>query len=263
MQGALLEDRVAVVTGSGRGIGKAIARKYLEHGAAVALVDVDEDVLESTARELEKAADPSRVVGETLDVADESAFAAFADRVVSRFGRLDILVNNAAIERHFPLFELTLDDWNLHLRNNLTACMTCARVCAAKMMETSSSGRILNISSIQSRMSEPDNAAYAVSKGGVSQLTRSLAIDLAPFEILVNCIRPGVIHTRLSIREDGTDETKTEAFEKFYVGLRKIPLARPGRPEDVAGAAVFLASDLCSYMTGATLLVDGGLSITF
>ena len=101
-----------------------------------------------------------------------------------------------------------------------------------------------------------------VSKAGVSQLTRSLAIDLAPFEILVNCIRPGAIHTRLSLREDGTDETKTPAFEQFYVGMRKIPLARAGKPDDVAGVVVFLASDLCSYLTGATLVVDGGLSIT-
>jgi NAD(P)-dependent dehydrogenase (short-subunit alcohol dehydrogenase family) len=124
------------------------------------------------------------------------------------------------------------------------------------------SGRIVNVASTQAIASEARVSSYAASKGGLLALTRSLAVELAPYDVLVNSVTCGCIHTPMCII-DGVDETETEAFKQWYVGRRKIPLGRPGRPDEVAGAVLFLASDDCQYLTGQAIIVDGGLTITF
>lgn len=261
----LLESKVSVVTGAARGIGKSISRTFLEHGSSVVIIDVDNEPLNETVDSFAKIGsvlDSAKVLGRVLDVSDHESFSGLVDEVVSTFGRVDILVNNAAIEVPASLFHCSMEEWNRMILTNLTAYFTCARIAAAKMVAGSVEGKIINISSIQSERSEEGNLVYATTKAGVEQLTRSLAIELAPYNILVNCIRPGFIKTRLSLKSDGVNETETEFFQQLYVKRRKIPLARAGEPDDVAKAALFFASDLCSYVTGASLPVDGGLSTT-
>ncbi|MBO0862341.1 MAG: SDR family oxidoreductase [Chloracidobacterium sp.] len=259
----LIDKKVAIITGGARGIGESIARKFLIHGAYVAIVDQDEEQLRRTTKTLmEEAPNTSHIIGRPIDVTDTGAFNEVSDEVISRFGKIDILVNNAAIEAPVTLLDCTLVEWNRVLSVNLTAYFTCARIVAQKMIATARPGKLINIGSVQSVRSEAGSASYATSKAGIEQLTRSLAIELAPHDIMVNSLRLGFIKTRLSLRPDGTDETETEYFKEFYVRRRKIPLARAGCADEVAGAALFFASDLCSYVTGATLTIDGGLSIT-
>jgi NAD(P)-dependent dehydrogenase (short-subunit alcohol dehydrogenase family) len=260
---SLIDQKVAVITGGARGIGESIARAYLKHGAQVAIVDQDEEQLRQTIHALkDEIPNPRQIIGSPVDVTDTGAFNRLTDEVAARFGKIDILVNNAAIESPAPLFDCTVAEWNRVLSVNLTAYFTCARIVAQKMIAAALPGKIINIGSIQSARSEAGSAPYATAKAGIEQLTRSLAIELAPHGITVNTLRLGFIKTRLSLRPDGTDETETDYFKEYYVRQRKIPLGRAGEPDDVAGAALFLASNLCSYVTGAALTIDGGLSIT-
>lgn len=259
----LLDERVALITGGGRGIGKSIAEIFLVHGAKIAFLDVDEGVVRQAAGEFESTnCGSDSVYGRTLDVSDVEEFRRFVDQVVARFGRLDILVNNAAVEAPAPLMDYPLIHWDRLMSVNLTSYFNCARLAAKQMKANGAGGKIINISSIQSERSEAGSVAYAVSKAAVDQLTRSLAIELAPLSINVNSVRPGFIKTHLSIRPDGTDETEADDFREYYIEKRKIPLGRAGHPHEVANAVLFLASELSSYITGASLTIDGGLSVT-
>lgn len=262
-QPSLLANKVAIITGGGNGIGKSIAEVFLKHGAKVAFLDVEETAVLQTKGEL-KSINPGThsVYSQTLDVSDHKEFQRFTAGVVATFGRLDILVNNAAIEAPAPLFDYPLNRWNRIMEVNLTSYFSCARTAAEKMRAGGAGGKIINISSIQSQRSEAGSVAYAVSKAAIDQLTRSLAIELAPLNINVNSVRPGFIKTRMSLRPDGSDETETDEFKEYYVKKRKIALARAGHPQEVANAVLFLASDLSSYITGASLAIDGGLSTT-
>lgn len=177
-----------------------------------------------------------------------------------KFGRLDVLVNNAAnyIPKSFD--ELSLQEWHQVLEVNLTAYFIGSRI-AAREMRRQGGGSIVNVCSVHRMISEPNSGAYAASKGGVAQLTRNLAIELAKDNIAVNSISPGFIRTRMSI-VNGVDETTTPQFLSFYVNSGRIPLRRAGLAEEIAAAALFFASRECAYVTGADLVVDGGLTIT-
>lgn len=259
----LLENKVAIITGGARGIGKAIAEVFLSQGAAVAIADVDEEALLQAAEDLKQIGPPiSRVRSQFLDVTNTEEFERFTDEVVTLFGNVDILVNNAAIEAPASFLDYPLSQWNHLISVNLYSYFTCAQIVARKMAVRLGGGKIINISSVQSERSEAGSAAYASSKAAIEQLTRSMAIELAPLNISVNAVRPGFIKTRMSIRSDGTDETETDYFIENYVKNRRIPMARAGHAQEVANAVLFLASDFSSYITGASLTIDGGLSIT-
>lgn len=250
-----LEGRVTIVTGAGQGIGEAILRRFVMEGATVIGIDRNPDTLTTVCSTAPTA------VPWAIDVTDYSALErCFAD-TIERFGRIDALVNNAAISHYVPMVEIPLDQWRRTLAVNLEAYFVAAQL-AARQMVKQGGGRIVNVASTQAIACEPLVGAYATSKGGVLALTRSLGVELAPHNILVNAITPGCIHTPMSVI-DGVDETQTDLFKEWYVGRRKIPLGRPGEPHEIAGAVLFLVSDDCQYMTGQMLVVDGGLTITF
>jgi len=182
-------------------------------------------------------------------------------RIAEAQGRIDILVNNAAISYYEELLNSSLDHWRETQAVNLEAQYVASKLVAPHMIK-GGWGRIVNIASTQAIATEATVGAYAASKGAIVSFTRSLAVELAPYGINANAIAPGCIHTPMSV-VNGVDETTTEYFQAWYVGKRKIPLARPGQPEEIARVAVFLASDDASYVTGHTLVADGGLTITF
>jgi 3-oxoacyl-[acyl-carrier protein] reductase len=255
----LLKGRVAVVTGAGQGLGYAIATEYAEEGATVALLERNPEMLEKARTELvEKGG--RRVMAYQLDVTDYDAYGSAVRDVVEKAGRVDVLVSNAAIARYGTILEDTLKDWRDQIAVNLEAVYMGAKLVAPHMVEQNF-GRIVNISSVQGFISTGDCGPYNAAKGGIIAFTKSLAVELAPHNILANAIAPGFMRTPMSVI-DGVDETQTEEFNAWYVEKRKVPMARTGYPEDVAGTAVFLASDYCRYMTGQLLVVDGGLTST-
>jgi len=252
-----LEGKVAIITGAASGIGRATARLFADEGAYVAVLDRNAAAAHETAAE----------VGETrgaalaweVDLSGGGAEAAVQE-VGRQVGRLDILVNNAATYLLRSFDEIRREEWQQVLDTNLTAYFLCARS-AAREMRKQGGGSIVNICSVHRVISEPNSGAYAASKGAVAQLTRNLAIEFAPHNIVVNSVSPGFIRTPMSI-VDGVDETSTPRFIDYYINSGRIPLRRAGLPEEVAVAALFLASRECGYLTGADLVVDGGLTTT-
>jgi NAD(P)-dependent dehydrogenase (short-subunit alcohol dehydrogenase family) len=197
-------------------------------------------------------------VGMVADVRSEGDVCRMASKAAAEFGRVEILVNNAGLFRLTPLTQLSLAEWEAVIETNLTGNFLCTRTFASLMVENGTHGRIINISSTASVLARPGVAHYASSKAGISMLTRVLAIELAPHGITVNAICPGLIATDAGLaRAEGTPELKAEAETK----LRRIPLGRRGEPEEIAAAAAFLVSREASYITGATLFVDGGFTL--
>jgi NAD(P)-dependent dehydrogenase (short-subunit alcohol dehydrogenase family) len=250
-----LADKVAIVTGAGQGIGAAISRRFVAEGAHVIGIDRNETNITALAGALEG------FTPFAADVQDHDALARCVNRTIEQHGRVDILVNNAGFQHTVNFLDSTLEQWRETQHVNLEAMYVLCKLVTPHMIG-SDCGRIVNISSTQSIAAEPSVTAYAASKGGINAFTRSLAVELAEHGILVNAIAPGCIHTPMSII-NGVDETTTETFQEWYVKRRKIPLGRPGQADEVASVALFLASDDCAYVTGHTLVVDGGLTITF
>jgi NAD(P)-dependent dehydrogenase (short-subunit alcohol dehydrogenase family) len=193
---------------------------------------------------------------------NSAVFEAFTTQVAKEFGGIDVLVNNAGIYEPVSLVETPFDTWNRVMQVNLYGAIHCSREAGRLMVRQGRGGAIVNVSSIHGVRGVPDSTSYDVAKGGLNQLTRSLAVELAPHAIRVNADAPGFIDTAMAAR-DGQSEHETDDFKTTYVGRRKIPLARPAVPAEVATAVLFLASDDASYITGQILGVDGGLSITF
>lgn len=255
-----LSNTTALITGAGRGIGRAIALAYAQEGAAVALVARSEEEITAVAQEIKQAGGQALPV--RADVGRQNEVEEAVARAVEQFGRLDIMVNNAAIARPGDLVNDAFEAWNEVIQVNLYGAIYGARAAAHVMIERGIPGSIINISSIHGYRAEPGSSHYDVAKGGMDQLTRALAVDLAPYSIRVNSIAPGFISTSMSVTH-GVNELETDWFRDIYVARRKIPLARAGEAHEVAGAAVFLASAEASYITGHVLVVDGGLSVTF
>lgn len=253
-----LKGQVAIVTGTSSGIGKAVLERFLHEGAKVVAND-------SSSKGIKVCADLKAqgydVEFYQLDVSRIDELPAMVEFAEERFGKLDILVNNAGIEFPKSVYEMTREDWRHIHEVNLESIFFLSQS-AAKVMRKQQYGRIVNMSSIQGMFAAADVSHYAATKAAIMQLTRSFAVELADDNIMVNAIAPGAIRTAMSVI-NGVDEFENELFKEFYFKNGKIPLRRPGKAEEVASSILFLASEECQYMTGQTLVVDGGLSITW
>lgn len=243
-----LEGKTAVITGAGRGIGRAIAEKFLAEGAQILICDIVQDRLEKTATELSPLGDVEALAG---NVADPACCSEIVSRAKDRFGRLDILINNAGIAVVQPFLSHRLDTWRQTLDVNLTAMFMLSQEAARLMVDQGQGGAIVNMASSNGHMGERGLAAYNASKAGVVLLTKTMAIELAEYNIRVNCVSPGWIMTDLAL-EGGHDPTTIEEY------TRKIPLGRHGQPHEVANLFAFLASDEASFITGESVVIDGG-----
>lgn len=240
-----LEGRVAIVTGAADGMGRAIAGTFLREGASVLAVDLAGDKLAASHSTHE------RLGLLTIDVTDDDAPARVIGGAVHAFGSLDILVNNAGVVEYEPVETMSDANWQRTIAVSLTAAFTLSRA-AIPHLRKSGSGRIVNLASINAFRSAPGLAAYAAAKHGVAGLTKTLAVELGPDRITANYICPGAILTGMTRPIMDSDPTMKALFESFGV------LGRIGQPEDIANAALFLASDEASFITGHGLVVDGG-----
>ncbi len=252
------EGEVAVVTGAARGIGLAIAGRLLEEGATVVFADVDGA---EARKAVERLKAPARAVPVELDITDEAACRRLIRDVADRHARLDVLVNNAAILDISPIDGLTVERFREVVRVNLDGALICT-LAAVPLMEKTG-GRILMTASIMGLVGSPESLPYSSAKGGLVNMVRALACDLAPKGITVNAVAPGFIDTRMARLADGSHEHETDMFRTVYLGYRKIPLGRAGQPDDLAGPAAFLVSSDAAYVTGQILAVDGGVTATF
>lgn len=244
-----LKDKIAIVTGAGSGNGRGIALRFAREGCAVACADIDEDSARRTAAEIEALGQQSVAV--RADISKRDQVQAMVSQVMERFGRIDVLVNNAGVEFLTHLLEIDEEEWDRTIDINLKGTFLCTQAVAREMVRLGIPGRIINIASICSEVALEHQTHYCASKGGVRMMTKAMALDLAESGITVNAIGPGVIETNMTRRS--LDDPERRAML-----LRRIPMQRIGQPEDVAAGAVFLASDEASYITGATLFIDGG-----
>jgi NAD(P)-dependent dehydrogenase (short-subunit alcohol dehydrogenase family) len=257
---ALLADRVCIITGGGQGLGRAVALEMAAEGANVALLDRNRDTV--AAAQAEIARKGGRAEPYVLDITDYDAYGEVVADVLRKFGKIDVLVNNAAINPPTrTILNDTLEDWRRTIAINLEAVYMGSKLVAPHMVERKN-GRIIHVASIQGFASSGETGPYNAAKGAILALTKSMAVELGPYNILVNSVAPGFMRTPMSI-VNGVDETETPEFIEWYVRKGKVPLRRTGHPEDVSGAIIFLASSYCRYMTGQLLVVDGGLMSTF
>lgn len=249
-----LQDKVAIVTGAGKGIGQGIARVFVKYGAKVVVADWDEDAGLGTAEELRRSGGNAIFV--KCDVSNEEQVKAMIQAAIASYGRLNILVNNAGIGVYKTVLDTTSEDWDRCLGVNLKGVFLCSKY-AIPHIKAAGGGAIVNIASVHSYQNVGGTAPYAASKGGVVALTRVMAIDHGRDNIRVNAICPGWIYTPLIQGIFAASPDPEEA--KRAVERRQI-LGRLGRPEEVGEAAAFLASDEASYITGASLMVDNGMT---
>lgn len=243
-----MKGKVAVVTGGGRGIGKAISARLVDAGARVVVADVDEDSALQTAKELAGPSDD--VIGSLVDVGLEESVSSLMQMVVETFGKIDILVNNAGIMYRTRLMDISLSEWERTIQINLTGVFLCTKA-VLPIMRESEFGRIVNISSSAGRsISTLGGAHYTASKTGLLGLTRAAAKEVAPLGITVNAICPGLIETKMALKT-----TTPEELQKF---LDSFPVQRLGSPEEIGHLVVFLCSNEAAYITGASLDINGG-----
>jgi NAD(P)-dependent dehydrogenase (short-subunit alcohol dehydrogenase family) len=261
---ASLEGKVAALTGAGSGIGKSIAEAFARNGARLALCDISSERLEEVAMELKAQAELYTAV---VDVADHAAVEAFVGEAGKRFGRLDVMINNAGVfDGYAGIAETTPELWKRVIDINLTGCFNGCRAAFA-LMKPRRAGRIINMSSVAAFRGAADGLAYTASKAGIVGLTRRLAVDGGPLGITANAICPGVVQT--DIRRN-SEEVLGEVAPSMERGIGVspdvmkflIPAGRGGLPQEVARLAVFLASDDAAYITGQAISIDGGWTAT-
>jgi NAD(P)-dependent dehydrogenase (short-subunit alcohol dehydrogenase family) len=243
-----LEGKVTVVTGAGNGIGEATARRFAREGAIVVANDVDMEQARSVVTDLQRAG--ARALAVAGDVTKRADVETLMHHVVAEFGRVDVLINNAGINRDAMSHKMTEEQWDQVLSVNLKGTFLCAQAALTRMREHGW-GRVVNTSSIGS-LGNIGQANYAASKAGVIGLTRTLALEYAKYGITVNCIAPGPVMTRMLA---GVPEAIREKI------VARVPIGRIARPDEIAGVHAFLASDDAAYITGQVVFVDGGMSV--
>ena len=255
-------QKVAVVTGSSKGIGKAIAVEFAKEGYKIVLNARDENELSEAVNDIIKtiAGNEEQITYLAGDISQEDICSSLIEHAIKTFGRIDVLVNNAGIGgAQKSVHELTSDEWDYVIDVNLKGAFLCAREAIKRMSRDGNSSRkmysIINISSVHESIPQPQSAPYSASKGGMEMLTKTVALEVADKGIRVNGIAPGAIATDMN-KEILEDEQKKKEEEM------RIPMHRIGRPEEIAKVALFLASDGASYMTGTTVYVDGGLTLS-
>lgn len=250
----ILKDKVAIITGGGSGIGKAIALRFAREGASVVVAGRTVAKVEQTAQEIEEIGTKSLALRTDVSVAADVAY--MVKKTTDEFGGIDILVNNAGIVIPKNLFELTEEDWDKTMAIDLKGPFLCCKQVAPVMIERGQ-GKIVNIASSAAHIGF--RVCYGAAKAGLINLTFSLARELAPYKINVNAISPGRIQTPLIAAPDAPPQSQPTEEQ----ALKCIPYGRLGQPEDIASAAAFLASDESEYMVGSVILVDGGWLNTF
>lgn len=248
---ARLQNKVAIVTGSATGIGKAIAVCMAREGASVTVDYVGKpDSAADAIRQIESVGGKALAVD--ADISNPEQVETLIDQTVQKFGRLDIMVNNAGIEHKVPFLDVPFELWHKVIAVNLTGPWLCSQAAGKQMVKQGDGGRIINISSVHEDLPMPTNAPYCASKGGLRMLMRTVAVELAPHKITVNNIGPGAIDTPM-------DAPLKEHPELMKELLSEIPLGRMGQPDEIGELAVYLASDAAAYVTGSTYFIDGGM----
>ena len=247
----LLKGKKALITGGTAGIGKEIALAYAKQGADVTIFGTNKERAEETLQELEKmrVSPEQTFFAEIVDVSNKKSIEEVIEKILARWGTVDILVNNAGITRDGLLMKMSEEDWDSVIDTNLKSVYNTCQTLVRTMLRAKA-GKIINISSVIGLTGNAGQVNYAASKSGMIGFTKALAQELATRNICVNCIAPGFIKTRMT---DALTEVQKEAI------VKKIPMGRIGDPQDIADAAVFLASPLSSYITGQVLTVDGGM----
>jgi glucose 1-dehydrogenase len=248
-----LKDKVALVTGASSGIGKAIATRFAQEGAHVAVNYRPGGKLDEEAARAEAASFSPTALAVAADVSKREDVERMMQQIVERFGRLDICVNNAGIEIKRPFLEVTDEEWNKVIAVNLYGCFVVSQAAARQMVKQGGGGKLIFISSVHEDIPFPEYTAYCASKGGVRMMMRNLAMELAPHKINCNNIAPGAIATPIN-------QSVLDDPQALKNAVSEIPWGRFGRPEEVASVAVFLAGDESEYVTGSTYYVDGGLT---
>lgn len=249
---SLLQGKSILVTGAARGIGLAVAEAIIAAGGNVAMADNDGAEVSAQARRLS-------AISVAMDVSDEGAVKSGVEQAAKALGTIDGLVNNAAMLDESHAASVTEAQFEKVISTNLTSILRVSQ-CALSHLPRQG-GSIVNTLSTQAMFGQANSVAYATAKGGGLNLTRAMAIDLAP--VRVNAVAPGFIDTRMAIMSDGTHEHATDWFREVYINRRKLPLGRAGTARDCAGAFLFLLSDLSTYITGQCIAVDGGLTATY
>lgn len=245
-----LKHKVAIVTGAGRGIGKATALRFAQEGAAVVVADIDPAGASETAGQI--TAGDSQAIAVRTDVTERAQVEHLVAETVETFGRLDILVNNAALLGRTSVLDMTDEIWDRFMAVNLKGPFLCSQAAIRWWVEHDVKGAIVNLGSVESTIAFPEQVHYATSKGGILMMTRALALDVAQYGIRVNAVGPGTVDTRGFFAENPDKRAKYEAIH---------PLGRLGRPGDIANAILFLASAEADWITGEILYVDGGYLI--
>jgi 3-oxoacyl-[acyl-carrier protein] reductase len=243
------DGQVAIVTGGANGIGRATAELLLELGAQVIAFD------------REQPEGKSGVENVTIDLSDLASLEVAVSNVIKKYGRIDVLVNVAGVSMPNTILELENGKYFKTLDVNLNAPVFLMKH-VGKIMVTQQYGRIVNLTSIHGKLSEPSSTAYDISKAGLEAATRTVALEFAEHGVLVNAVAPGFVATRMSI-VDGQDELESEWFKNIYITNKRLPIARPAQPVEIAQVIAWLSSRTNTYMTGQTITVDGGLSVRF
>jgi glucose 1-dehydrogenase len=247
-----VSGKVAIVTGGDTGIGKAISVALAQEGARV-VIDYHGD--KKPAEELVSYIEGfgGKAIVSAADISKPDEVDELVKEATQAFGGLDILVNNAGIEEKHPFIEMPFDVFNKVLAVNLVGVWLCSQAAAKQMVQQKRGGRIINISSVHEELAMPTNAPYCAAKGGVKMLMRTIAVELAQYDITVNDVCPGAVDTPM-------DENLKENPEKYRALLSEIPLRRMAKPEEIADLCVYLASDAGAYITGASFVIDGGMT---